>query len=320
MSCVHNPQSNATAFVLKTENDVEIEHLNMLPRSCGRSGRVQNQLLRPQYKRVLPALFGRVHLACSSTPDTPLSRSGWRRWPSAPLQSADQVVTVDSPTGAHAIRSTAEASDVWQSWVKSSLVCLSGKRLLRSLKVIKPTIANTTHVLRDDGTKAVVFATNDYLGLSGHPEVRASAAAAADAYGCGPRSSALICGYTDAHRDLEDNLARLKGTEASLLFPTGFAANLSAIGALASSAGVALFSDAFNHASIVDGARLAVKGGAQLRIYKHNDLNHLEQLLRASTAPRKMIISDSLFSMDGDLADCVGRESYGPSMGVVLQL
>jgi len=151
------------------------------------------------------------------------------------------------------------------------------------------------------------FSANDYLGLSCAPEVQAAASEAALAYGSGPRGSALVCGYTVAHRRLERDLARLKGCEEALLFPTGFAANLAVLGALITSPSCAIFSDALNHASIVDGARLAAKStGAVLHVYRHGDLSHLEALLSASAAPRKLIISDSLFSMDGDLADCAG--------------
>jgi len=176
----------------------------------------------------------------------------------------------------------------------------------------------------------IVFAANDYLGLSANASVRAAAAAAAAEHGCGPRSSALVCGYTDGHAQLEAALAALKGCEDALLFPTGFAANMAVINTLADGSECAVFSDALNHASIVDGARLAARGtstrarardrptnrraltarlalrsrrtgGASLHIYRHNDLAHLESLLAASRAPRKLIVSDSLFSMDGDL-------------------
>lgn len=169
-------------------------------------------------------------------------------------------------------------------------------------------------------SEVVVFAANDYLGLSSHPDVRAAASAAALAHGSGPRSSALLCGYTGAHRALEEELAALKGTDEALLFPTGFAANLSVLGTLLTSPECALFSDELNHASIVDGARLAVKStGASLHIYRHNDLEHLESLLRASRAPRKLIVSDSLFSMDGDCADVAGLATLkvGPNRGLV---
>lgn len=171
------------------------------------------------------------------------------------------------------------------------------------------------------GERLLVFAANDYLGLSGHPEVRTAAARATAVFGCGPRSSALVCGYTDQHASLESALADLKGSEDVILFPTGFAANLAVLGALATSDDCAIFSDALNHASIVDGARLAAKGaGAKLHIYRHSDLDHLETLLKASSAPRKLIVSDSLFSMDGDVADCRGLATLKRRYGAILCL
>lgn len=228
----------------------------------------------------------------------------------------------------------------WSNWITARVDDLAGQRLLRQLRPIAP-IPNS-HGTRvrvdrdasveshsrlassywpDAGTELVVFAANDYLGLSAHADVRAAASAAALEHGIGPRSSALVCGYTDMHAELERGLAALKGTEDALLFPTGFAANLSVMGALASSPRCAIFSDALNHASIVDGARLASKGaGAQLHVYRHNDLEHLEDLLARSNAPRKLIVSDSLFSMDGDVADCVGLASLRDRYGAMLCL
>ena len=130
-----------------------------------------------------------------------------------------------------------------------------------------------------------LFATNDYLGLSTHPAVRATAAAVAAAHGCGPRASALVCGHTPQHRELERELAALKQAEAALLFPTGYAANLAVLGALADSSECAIFSDALNHASLVDGARLAARGaGAALHVYRHGDLTQLRALLRGFCA------------------------------------
>ncbi|KAJ1625403.1 pyridoxal phosphate-dependent transferase, partial [Pavlovales sp. CCMP2436] len=169
--------------------------------------------------------------------------------------------------------------------------------------------------------RLVLFAANDYLGLSAHPAVRAAAAAAAAEFGCGPRSSALVSGYTHAHRELESALAALKGKEEALLLPTGYAANLAVLGALCESVDVAIFSDALNHASIVDGCRLATRGtGAQLHVYRHCDLGHLDELLRASGAARKLIVSDSLFSMDGDYADVPGLARLRARHGALLVL
>lgn len=141
--------------------------------------------------------------------------------------------------------------------------------------------------------------------------------------GSGPRSSALVGGFTAAHRQLELALARLKGTQDALLFPTGFAANTAVVSVLAAASSssstrqhhqqqrrqqepkVVIFSDELNHASIIDGARLACRGpGSVLQVYRHNDLRHLAQLLEVAPArARKLVVTDSLFSMDGDYAD-----------------
>ncbi|GMH43317.1 hypothetical protein BSKO_11239 [Bryopsis sp. KO-2023] len=148
-----------------------------------------------------------------------------------------------------------------------------------------------------------LFSTNDYLGLSSHPDVKAAAAECAKECGLGPRSSALVGGFTEKHRDLEVALADLKGTEECILFPTGYAANIAVLTSLGGNGGVAIFSDELNHASIVDGCRLATKSGAQVHIYRHNNMRHLERLLAKSPVDRKLVITDSLFSMDGDFAD-----------------
>lgn len=162
-----------------------------------------------------------------------------------------------------------------------------------------------------------LFSGNDYLGLASHPAVRAAAAEAALEYGMGPRSSPLVCGYTAHHRRLESSLAALKHTEECLLTPTGFAANMAVIAALGGPdlAGsgrpppgeggqLDIFSDSLNHASIIDGLRLVRRtgGGARVRTYRHCDMGHLKELLSQSTAARKAVITDSLFSMDGDFA------------------
>lgn len=121
-----------------------------------------------------------------------------------------------------------------------------------------------------------LFSSNDYLGMSSHAEVRAAAANAASRWGSGPRSSALVCGYTHEHRVLESGLASLKDAEECLLFPTGYAANLGIIPALCDGPDCHVFSDALNHASIVDGCKLAARRGARVSTYRHCDVGHLE--------------------------------------------
>jgi 8-amino-7-oxononanoate synthase len=153
-----------------------------------------------------------------------------------------------------------------------------------------------------DGRPVVTFASNDYLGLTHHPRVIAAAHAALDRWGAGSGASRLIVGSRPLHAELEAELAAWRGTEAALLFPTGFAANL---GVLATLGGpdVTILSDELNHASIVDGARLA---RADVRVYRHADLDHLaKQLIDVGAAGRgpALVVTDSAFSMDGDVVD-----------------
>lgn len=164
--------------------------------------------------------------------------------------------------------------------------------------------------------KLLAFSGNDYLGLSAHPAVRNAAAKAAREHGMGPRGSLLGCGYTNYHRMLETSLANSKKKEDCVLCPTGYAANeatLVAIGSVAAmlSPGekpgdadkVAIFSDSLNHASIIDGMRLAEKqGNAEVFVYRHADMSQLDALLSRCPLKKKVVVTDSLFSMEGDLA------------------
>lgn len=165
---------------------------------------------------------------------------------------------------------------------------------------------------KEEFHKLLLFSGNDYLGLSVHPAVRRAAAEAAVEFGMGPRASPLVCGYTSHHRRLESTLAELKDTEECLLCPTGFSANMAVLTAITSvvpgrnedkESPVAIFSDALNHASIVDGVRVSQRqSNAEVYIYRHNDMMHLHQLLTNCKRERKVVITDSLFSMDGDFA------------------
>ncbi|KAH8974020.1 hypothetical protein BDL97_01G079200 [Sphagnum fallax] len=173
-------------------------------------------------------------------------------------------------------------------------------------------VPSTGVVAVDSCNKLRLFSGNDYLGLSVHPAVRSAAAEAALEFGMGPRASALVCGYTYHHRLLESTIAELKSTEECLLCPSGFAANMAVMTAVTSLAPgtvkgqenvVAIFSDALNHASIIDGARVAQRqSNAEVYVYKHNDMAHLQLLLSKCTRERKVVVTDSLFSMDGDFA------------------
>ena len=150
----------------------------------------------------------------------------------------------------------------------------------------------------------ILFSTNDYLGLACHPQVRQAVSGAAASHGMGPRSAAIVAGHTSLHERLECRLASLKKAEACLLFPTGFSANIAAISALATDSAAALFSDELNHASLIDGCRLARIRGVQTHVFRHKDYHHLHELLHEHRdIPRKLVATDGVFSMDGDIAD-----------------
>lgn len=152
------------------------------------------------------------------------------------------------------------------------------------------------------------FSSNDYLGLSRDPRLAQAAASAARDFGSGSGAARLLRGTTPLHDDLEQALATWKGTESCLLFNTGYQCNATVVPALAQ-AGDAVFSDALNHASLVDGCRLAKAQGAHLGIFRHGDLGDLEgQLLawRAQASGTALVLTDAIFSMDGDAANLPG--------------
>ena len=150
-----------------------------------------------------------------------------------------------------------------------------------------------------DGRPALLLSSNNYLGLADHPTLVAAACDATRRWGCGAGASRLICGHLELHVEVERQLAAWKRTEAALLFPSGYQANVGAITALVGR-GDHVFSDALNHASIIDGCRLS---RASVHVYPHRDMHALEALL--ATTPvggRRLIVTDSVFSMDGDRA------------------
>jgi 8-amino-7-oxononanoate synthase len=149
-----------------------------------------------------------------------------------------------------------------------------------------------------DGKRVLLLCSNNYLGLADHPQVRQAAADAAMRYGVGTGASRLVSGNMTLHRRLEERLAEFKHSERCLLFGSGYLANVGVITALAQEGDV-VFSDALNHASIIDGCRLA---GADTFVYDHLDTDHLEWGLREAGGRGSLIVTDSVFSMDGDIA------------------
>ncbi len=186
------------------------------------------------------------------------------------------------------------------NWIDEQLDRLRHDDLYRELPQPLKTAGPTCEV---DGRTLLNFASNDYLGLASDPRLIEAAAQSLQESGLGRGASPLICGRSTGHFELEQQLAQFENTEAALLFASGFAANTGAIPALAG-AGDAIYSDAHNHASIVDGCRLS---SAEKHIYPHNDVEALERLLQADQRSdqryrRRLIVTDTLFSMDGDLA------------------
>ena len=153
-----------------------------------------------------------------------------------------------------------------------------------------------------DGRPVLLLCSNNYLGLADHPRVREAAAAAAMRWGVGAGASRLISGNMTIHRRLEEELADFMGTERCVLFGSGYLANTGIVAALARAGGVVI-SDELNHASVVDGCRLA---RAQTLVYRHADLEHLEWRLREAAGRAGLIVTDGVFSMDGDVAPLAG--------------
>ena len=171
---------------------------------------------------------------------------------------------------------------------------LKDKGLLRKLSYLE---SSDKAEISINGQRYINFASNDYLGLSGHPQIVNAAVTSLRKYGFGSGASRLLSGSYVPHKKLEDRIAKFKRTGAALVFGTGYSANTGIIPALAGS-GDTVLSDELNHASLIDGARLSK---AKTKIYRHCNTNHLEELLKKSSG-RKLIVTDTVFSMDGDIS------------------
>ncbi|MGJ8695874.1 MAG: 8-amino-7-oxononanoate synthase [Verrucomicrobiaceae bacterium] len=178
--------------------------------------------------------------------------------------------------------------------MNDELAQLRDAGLLRSLR---KTSSPAPPLVTLDGRELINFSSNDYLGLSRHPALVSAATAALEKYGTGSTASRLVCGSLDIYHQLEETIARLKKSQAALTFANGYATALGTIPALVGK-GDTVILDKLSHASLIDAARLS---GATLRVFPHNDLNKLEKLL-TSGKNRTLIITESVFSMDGDLA------------------
>lgn len=180
--------------------------------------------------------------------------------------------------------------------LREELSELEEKGLRRCLRLLE---GEQKEKVTIDGKEVLNLCSNNYLGLANDERIKSAAREAIDKYGIGSGASRLVVGSMSLHKRLEERIAAFKGKEAALLFNSGYTANLSAIPALCGKDDI-IFSDKLNHASIVDGILLS---RAEFKRYRHKDMDNLEDMLRASGGfKRKMIVTDTIFSMDGDIA------------------
>ena len=184
------------------------------------------------------------------------------------------------------------------AWIDDEVDQLKKAHLYREFVTREsPPVAGMVQI---DGRQFINFGSNDYLGIAACEELVLAVQNSVSQVGLGSGASALVNGRGTLHRRLESELAKFEGTESALLFPTGYAANVGTICSLVGKGDV-VFSDSLNHASIIDGCRLS---GAKIVVYPHLDTTRLDELVSdAKGFRRKMIVSDALFSMDGDFAD-----------------
>lgn len=191
------------------------------------------------------------------------------------------------------------SSNFWLQDIPQQLAALDAAALRRTRRTVAPLQGACILV---DGQPMLQFCSNDYLGLAQHPAMIEAACAGAQDFGVGSGGSPMVNGHSTANAALEQELARFVQLPRALYFYAGFATNASIIPALVG-AGDAIFSDALNHASLIDGCRLS---RAQIHRFEHGDLATLEQLLAACPVQRKLVVSDAVFSMDGNVADIEG--------------
>jgi len=182
-------------------------------------------------------------------------------------------------------------------WIQQEIETLQAQGLYNRIRTIE---SPQGAWLKVDGKRVLNFCSNNYLGLANHPDIVAAAKKSLDALGIGPAAVRSIAGTMTLHVELEKRLAQFKGVEAAITFQSGFTANLATIPALVGKEDV-IFSDRLNHASIIDGCRLS---GAKIIAYEHNDVKSLEEQIQANLNQyrRALIVTDGVFSMDGDIA------------------
>ena len=199
-------------------------------------------------------------------------------------------------------------------WIRDELNSLRQQGLYNSIRTIESAQGAWLQV---DGKKVLNFCSNNYLGLANDLRLKSAAQIAIDHYGVGPAAVRTIAGTLDIHQQLESRLAKFKGVPATISFQSGFASNLASISALVGKEDV-VFSDELNHASIIDGSRLS---GARIIRYAHNSADALDEQIRAASAFRRaLIITDGVFSMDGDIAPLPSIVEVAERHGILLMV
>ena len=199
--------------------------------------------------------------------------------------------------------SSSPIGSAWQSFVDEQCAGIEANGGWRSPRSFDTAgSVDSSGVVEDRGTKVVAFASNDYLGLTTHPSVVAAAHEALERWGSGSGASRLVTGSRPVHHTLESELAEWKNEERSVVFPTGYAANLGVLTTFGHEEALVV-SDQLNHASIIDGARLA---RAEVTVYAHRDVEHLELILARRGSRDAIVVTDLVFSMDGDVAPIAG--------------
>jgi len=199
-------------------------------------------------------------------------------------------------------------------WIERELDSLQQQGLLTTIRSLSSAQGARLTI---DGRSVLNFCSNNYLGLANHPRLKAAAQQAIDTWGVGPGAVRTIAGTMDLHLEMERRLAEFKGAEATISFQSGFTANLATIPALVGK-GDLIFSDALNHASIIDGCRLS---RASIKAYKHNDVDDLRRVVKENMPFEKaLLVSDGVFSMDGDLAPLDKLADVAEEFGLILMV
>ncbi len=199
------------------------------------------------------------------------------------------------------------------SFLQGELDALKRVGRLRSLRWFESPVGGRVKI---GGREVVLLCSNDYLGLAQAPSLKEAAIEALERWGAGAPASRSIAGSLLIHRELEAELAELKATEAALLFSTGYMANMGLLTTLVGE-GDLILSDQYNHASIVDGCRLS---RAEVWVYRHRDPNHLEDLLRRARHRRRLVVTDGVFSMEGDIAPLPHLRELCDRYGAILMV